>query len=383
MEQVMADLDQADRAASEPFLARDFDGEPVVGDSALTLAREAVGSTVATQAVEDGTGVAITDADRDGLPDTAEQIMAVFTYALEEGIPSQGGALAFRPESVSEFLTTVDGGRWATPMKVSIPTLTEDSIILDARHALDDAAATIVAGPSASLFDVVSVSGDAITSQDGLDAFTDAMLLALPVAFFLCLALAAAFMRSLKYGLVAVTPILLVIGWVYGFMYLAGYSINVVTATIAAIAVGTGIDYATHFTMRFREELAGEPSRFPALRRAGEGTGAALAISALSSIIGFAVMAMAPMPIFSTFGVLTAVMIFFSLLVALLVLPSLLLLVTRSRSGDERERMVLDLTGGEYEYEPHARETALRRTSAGGDAPEVAGDHSEVPSPGG
>jgi uncharacterized membrane protein YdfJ with MMPL/SSD domain len=157
----------------------------------------------------------------------------------------------------------------------------------------------------------------------------------------------------------------------------------VVTATIAAIAVGTGIDYATHFTMRFREELAGEPSRFPALRRAGEGTGAALAISALSSIIGFAVMAMAPMPIFSTFGVLTAVMIFFSLLVALLVLPSLLLLVTRSRSGDERERLVLDLTGGEYEYEPHARETALRRTSAGGDAPEVAGEHSEVPSPGG
>ena len=136
-------------------------------------------------------------------------------------------------------------------------------------------------------------------------------------------------MRSIKYGLAAVIPILLVVGWVYGFMYLADYKINVVTATIAAIAVGVGIDYATHFTMRFREEFEFEPSRFPALRRAGEGTGGALAVSALSSIIGFSVMALAPMPIFVTFGVLTAVMISFSLLVALLVLPSVLLVVTR------------------------------------------------------
>ena len=66
------------------------------------------------------------------------------------------------------------------------------------------------------------------------------------------------------------------------------------------------------------------------------------------------------MPFFATFGVLTAMMIAFSLLVSLLVLPSLLLLITPSRKGEERERMIVDITGGEYEYEPHARETALK-----------------------
>jgi multidrug efflux pump subunit AcrB len=82
-------------------------------------------------------------------------------------------------------------------------------------------------------------------------------------------------------------------------------------------------------------------------------------VSALSSIIGFAVMAFAPMPIFVTFGTLTAVMIVFSLLVALLVLPSVLLLVTPSRKGEERLHF-LDLSGLDpEEYEPHARETAL------------------------
>ncbi len=104
---------------------------------------------------------------------------------------------------------------------------------------------------------------------------------------------------------------------------------------------------------------AARPSRFPALRRAGEGTGGALAVSAGSSIIGFSFMALAPMPIFVTFGLLTAVMIFFSLLVSLLVLPSVLLVVTRSRTGAERQHF-LDLTGiAPGEYDPHARETAL------------------------
>jgi len=186
------------------------------------------------------------------------------------------------------------------------------------------------------------------------------MLLALPVALLLCALLASAFMRSIRYGLAAVTPILLVVGWVYGFMWWADYKINVVTATIAAIAVGVGIDYSTHFTMRFREEFEFEPSRFPALRRAGEGTGGALAVSALSSIIGFAVMGFAPMPIFVTFGTLTAVMIVFSLLVSLLVLPSVLLLVTQSRQGTERQEL-LDLTGIDPgEYDPHSRTTALK-----------------------
>ena len=167
--------------------------------------------------------------------------------------------------------------------------------------------------------------------------------------------------RSGRYAGISMVPILLVVAWIYGFMYLVGYRINVITATIAAIAIGVGVDYATHFTVRFIEEFEHEPSRFPALRRAGEGTGGALAISAATSMTGFLVMATAPMPFFATFGVLTAVMIAFSLLVSLLVLPSLLMLITPSRKGEEREQLIVDVTrGGEFDYDPHSRETAVR-----------------------
>ena len=312
-------------------------------------------------AIETTTGVVVTDADGAGLADTSEQIAAIFSHAFEEGIVTDDGFLAFTADNVPELVYRDGDGGYATLLAVGIPTLTEDTIILDARSALGDAADDLETGSAAASFTAVSVSGDPIVQQDSLDAFTRAMLIALPVALLLCALIAMLFMKSVKYGLAAVSPILLVVGWIYGFMYLFDFKINVVTATIAAIAVGVGIDYSTHFTMRFREEFEHEPSRFPALRWAGEGTGGALAVSALSSIIGFTVMAFAPMPIFVTFGTLTAVMIFFSLLVSLLVLPSVLLVVTPSRTGDEREDL-LDRTGIDPgEYDPHARATSRRQ----------------------
>jgi predicted RND superfamily exporter protein len=72
-----------------------------------------------------------------------------------------------------------------------------------------------------------------------------------------------------------------------------------------------------------------------AVRRAGRGTGGALVLSAVTSVLGSLVMALAPTPIFATFGALTAVMIVLSLMVVLLVLPSLLVLATPSRLVDE------------------------------------------------
>lgn len=360
LEAATVGLDAADAASDDAFLSRDLDGAVLTGDNATTIVRAAVASSAATSAIEATTDVAITDDDGDGLADTPEQIAAIFDHAFDNGIVNDDGFEVFTADNIPELVYRDGVGGYATVLSVGIPTLTEDSIILDARSALDDAAADLEAGAAADSFTIVSVSGGTITQQDSLDAFTRAMLIALPVALLLCALIAMFFMKSVKYGLAAVSPILLVVGWVYGFMFLFDYKINVVTATIAAIAVGVGIDYSTHFTMRFREEFENEPSRFPALRRAGEGTGGALAISALSSIIGFTVMAFAPMPIFVTFGVLTAVMIFFSLMVSLLVLPSVLLLVTPSRTGTEREEMI-DRTGLDPEdYHPHDRATAQR-----------------------
>ena len=55
--------------------------------------------------------------------------------------------------------------------------------------------------------------------------------------------------------------------------------------------------------------------------------------SAASSIVGFTILGFAPMPMFSSFGFLTAIIISLALAASLVVLPSLLLLVTPEKAA--------------------------------------------------
>ena len=174
----------------------------------------------------------------------------------------------------------------------------------------------------------VGATGEIITQFNSIEAFSRSMLISLPIAMGLALLIAGLILRSVRFAFAAAVPIVFVVTGVYAFMYLAGYQIDIVTAVIAAIAVGIGIDFSTHFTARFREELAVDGQKLEALRRAGVGTGGALVLSATTSVLGFTVMAFAPMPLFATFGVLTAVMIGLALAASLLVLPSVLALLT-------------------------------------------------------
>ena len=150
----------------------------------------------------------------------------------------------------------------------------------------------------------------------------------------LCLLVAMIAMRSIRFGIVTIIPMGLVVVWLYAFMYLFGFGLNFVTATIAAVSVGVGIDYAIHMTQRYRQELTRSDDVYQAMGKAAHGTGDALIASAATSILGFTIMAFAPMPMFSSYGILTAVMIFLAVTASLLVLPSLLLLVTSKEGQD-------------------------------------------------
>jgi predicted RND superfamily exporter protein len=196
------------------------------------------------------------------------------------------------------------GSDQATAIVVQVGSYTDGEIIIPVEGALDAAAERIemaTDGVSAR------VTGDVLAQYHGMDAFTRSMLVSLPLALLLALLIAWAMLRSARYALVSVLPIGLVVVGIYAFMATFGYAVNVVTATIAAIAVGVGIDFSTHFTVRFREEMGNLGTSLDAVARAGAGTGGALVLSAITSVLGFSVMALAPTPILATFGVLTAV----------------------------------------------------------------------------
>ena len=196
----------------------------------------------------------------------------------------------------------------------------------------------------------MTFTGGPILRQESLDAILRALQVSLPIAVLLCLLIAWAFMRSVRYAIVSIVPILMVVTWLYAFMYLAGFAINLVTATIGAVSIGIGIDFAIHYTMRYSEELVLRGSRLEAVRVASEGTGVALIASAVSSAVGFGILALAPMPLFAAYGFLTAVMVGLALAASLLVLPSLLMLVTQDQNVSAQSRPERDEGGARRRY---------------------------------
>ena len=324
-------IDGIDASQSGRF-GRLASGELQVESGAREILREALGSPAALAAIDRATGTTITDVDGDRIPDSPQQIAAVYRYASEAGIPGTDG-LILTPEDVAESLwVSDDGARQATVLTFGLVGSGEQENVAAARAELeplvDELETTLRESDPGAM---ATITGSPVTRQAALDATSRALQLSLPLAVVLCLAVVAIFMRSLRYALVTIVPILLVVAWLYAFMAVAGFRLNLVTATIGAISIGVGIDYAVHFTMRFREEIESIGDRFEAVRAAGAGTGAALLASAVSSIIGFAIMALAPMPMFATFGLLTAVMIAFAAAATLLVLPALLVITTGER----------------------------------------------------
>ncbi len=318
--------DLLDRLSANETLGNTEDGSvSLYNRTVFDLLRRVTESPVARQRVLEATGVSISDVDADGIPDTPEQTRAAYDYMIDNGVPLDGQTTAYAPLQVREVLYH-DGEKQAIIFIIGVLGSREQANLRRSRESLEQDLA-----PSREVTSITEArfTGSPFAREATLTATTRALTISLPVAVAACLLLLTIWMRSFGFAVVTIVPIGLVVSWLYAFMYLAGYSLNFVTATIAAVSIGVGIDYSIHMTQRFRQELAKNCSPVPALWAAATGTGVALAGSAASSIIGFAVLGFAPMPLFSTYGVISAVMILMAAIASLLVLPSLLLIVAR------------------------------------------------------
>lgn len=318
---------------------RDDDGDLGVDDNVLNVLADVVDDPRASRAVTRAAGVRITDRDGDGYPDGRRQIAGVYETALASDIPLASDRQRWAADDVGTMLwQSDDGSRQAAKFGVSVVgSRAQETVALaqdELQPLIDDFEQDLQAVDADAR---VVLTGAPFARQASFDAINRALRVSLPIAILVCLLLASVAMRSIRYAIVTIVPIILVVAWLYAFMYAFGFNVNIVTATIGAISIGIGIDYAIHFTMRYREELAGASSRDHALRATGESTGVALAASAGSSVIGFGILALAPMPMFASYGLLTAVMILMALAASLLVLPSLLALVTRDPAASSPE----------------------------------------------
>ena len=224
-----------------------------------------------------------------------------------------------------KFTLIEESDIFSTVFRVGIPDSANQKITTHAREELEK---ELELFSKKSYITDYGITGSPFVRDIELSSATSSLYKSIPIAAFASFLVLLITFRSIKYALVTVIPIGLVVSWLYGIMYLGGYSLNLVTATIGAISIGVGIDFSIHITQRFRGELR-KITPDQALEKTLNGTGIALLGSAISSIVGFGIMGFAPMPMFASFGQITAIMIFLALISSVFVLPSLLVIVSK------------------------------------------------------
>ena len=130
-------------------------------------------------------------------------------------------------------------------------------------------------------------------------------------------------------GALTLGPVVLVVVLSFAIMWAAGIPFGPITATVAALAVGIGIPYMIHVTHRYEEDRIRHDNENDAIESTLTHTGGALAGSAMTTIFGFGILMTSTTIPFRQFGFVTAYTILLSLLAAILVLPSMLVVWDR------------------------------------------------------
>ncbi len=133
--------------------------------------------------------------------------------------------------------------------------------------------------------------------------------------------------RSSLVGFLAVIPIILTILINFTVMGFGNIGLDSFTSMIASIAIGLGIDYAIHFTSRFKKELKDEGDILKALQNTLGTTGVSILTNALSVGLGFIVLLAAGGQHIRRFGGLTSLTMIVSAILTLTLLPSLFILI--------------------------------------------------------
>jgi predicted RND superfamily exporter protein len=140
-------------------------------------------------------------------------------------------------------------------------------------------------------------------------------------------ALVGLLMRSAVAGVLALFPLVLALGLMFGVMGWFGIELSLVTALLSSIMIGVGVDYSIHFMWRYRDERNGGLAPDQAVERALVTSGRGILFNALSVVVGFSVLVVSAFLPVRFFGVLVAVSILASLAGALMVLPATALLL--------------------------------------------------------
>ena len=132
--------------------------------------------------------------------------------------------------------------------------------------------------------------------------------------------------RSVKIVLIALLANIIPISLLFGIMGWLNIPLDIMTITIAAIAIGIAVDDTIHFIHRFEDEFKLDHNYVNAMKRAHNGIGHAMYYTTLIIVIGFSILMLSNLVPTIYFGLLTVIIMINVLAADLILLPKLLLI---------------------------------------------------------
>ncbi len=175
------------------------------------------------------------------------------------------------------------------------------------------------------------VTGDAALTADMEGSMENEMMLIEPITIIMIIVLMGFFFRSVVAQFVPLGSVMVALGVSQAIVFVIGsYVAEIhysVTMMLFSILMGVGTDYAIFIVARYREERIKGHVREEAVRTSVTWAGESISTSGATVMISFFALAIAEFSMIKTMGLVMGMAIGISLLVALTLVPSILMLL--------------------------------------------------------
>jgi hypothetical protein len=174
--------------------------------------------------------------------------------------------------------------------------------------------------------DSFRMTGVFVLYNNLLQSLFESQIKTIALVFAMIFAMFLFIFRSISLSILALIPNTLPSLLILGIMGLANIPLDLMTITIAAIAIGIGVDNAIHYIHRFKAEFAVDQDYLATMYRSHASIGLAMFYTSITVAIGFLVLALSNFIPSIYFGIFTAIAMLSAVLANLTLLPKLLLI---------------------------------------------------------
>lgn len=177
----------------------------------------------------------------------------------------------------------------------------------------------------------VTITGNSVVFVEVISALTSGRALMTMLGIVLVFCGLLVIYRDFLKALTPVVTMFVVVGWSGGLMYYTGMAYTPMTATLGALILGVGSEYAILMMERYFEERDKGKDPEAAMQEASVKIGKAIVTSGMTTVFGFSALIASPFNITSNFGVITVMDVVLALLATFVIFPPVIVTLDKYR----------------------------------------------------